>query len=56
MLQTRDRYKDYTEIYTDGSKSNKEVGTAVIYQDTVIMLRLPKIVGYALVPEVVIYQ
>jgi len=37
----RDSYKDYMGMYTDGSKSDKEVDTAVIFQDIEIMLRLP---------------
>lgn len=37
----RDSYKDYMEMYTDGSKSDKEVDTTVIFQDIEIMLRLP---------------
>jgi len=38
----RESFKDYTEIYTDGSKSDKGVGAAVTCKDTEIMLRLPK--------------
>ena len=40
FLQIKDSYKDYTDIYTDGSKSDKGVGAVVICQDTEIMLRL----------------
>ncbi|XP_025423827.1 uncharacterized protein LOC112693116 [Sipha flava] len=41
FMQIRELFKDYTEIYTDGSKSDKGVGAAVACQDTEIMLRLP---------------
>jgi hypothetical protein len=40
FIQIRELFKDYTEIYTDGSKSDKGVGVAVTCQDTEIMLRL----------------
>jgi len=32
---------DYTEIYTDGSKMENGVGTAIVLKDQVSMLRLP---------------
>jgi len=41
FLQIRENFKDYTEIYTDGSKSDKGVGAAVTCLDTGIMLKLP---------------
>jgi len=40
FLQIRENFKDYTEIYTDGSKSDKGVGATVTCQDTEIMLKL----------------
>ena len=41
FLQIRKNFKDFTEIYTDGSKSDKGVGVAVTCLDTEIMLKLP---------------
>lgn len=38
FLQIRESHKDYTEIYTDGSKFVNGVGATVTCQDTEIML------------------
>jgi len=38
FIQIREHFKEYTEIYTDGSKLDKCVGTAVTCQDTVIQV------------------
>lgn len=35
--------RDYTEIYTDGSKTENGIGAAVVLQDYVPMLKLPNV-------------
>lgn len=40
FLQKRENYQDYIEMYTDWSKSDKRIGTAMTCQDTEIILRL----------------
>lgn len=36
-----EEYSDHTKFFTDGSKTETDIGVAIIYNNTKIMIKLP---------------